>query len=65
MAVFQATLTQTAFLLSFILMGYLLSRMKIVPENTQAVLSKLENWVFIPALVLGTFISNFNVEKLS
>jgi predicted permease len=65
MAVFQATLNQTAFLLSFILMGYLLSRMKIVPENTQAVLSKLENWVFIPALVLGTFISNFNVEKLS
>lgn len=29
------------------------------------VLSKLENTVFIPALVMGTFIENFTVEKIS
>ena len=65
MAVFTATLEQTAFLLSFIVLGYILIRGKFVQENAQAVLSKLENCVFIPALVLGTFIGNFTPEKLS
>lgn len=65
MVVFSATLNQTAFLLTFILVGYMLSRFKFVPENAQASLSKLENYLFIPALVLGTFIENFTPEKLS
>lgn len=64
MAVFTATLSQTAFLFSFIVIGYILSRWKFVPENAQAVLSKLENCVFIPALVLNTFMTNFTVEKI-
>lgn len=65
MNVFTATLNQTAFLFLFIVMGYVLSRWKFVPENAQTVLSKLENYVFIPALVLGTFIGNFTVQKIS
>lgn len=64
MTVFIATLNQTAFLFSFIVIGYILSKWKFVPDNAQAVLSKLENCIFIPALVLGTFISNFTVEKI-
>ena len=64
MTVFTATLSQTAFLFSFIAAGYLLSRCKLVPNNAQAVLSKLENYLFIPALVLGTFTGNFTAEKL-
>ena len=39
--------------------------MKIVPENSASVLSKLENTIFIPALVMGTFIQNFTVERIS
>jgi len=46
-------------------LGYILSRWKFVPDNAQAVLSKLENCIFIPALVLGTFISNFTTQKIS
>lgn len=65
MAVFTATLSQTGFLLIFIVAGYVLSRGKFVPDNAHAVLSKLENTLFIPALVLGTFISNFTTEKIS
>lgn len=65
MTVFTATLNQTAFLFLFILAGYILSRWKFVPGNAQAVLSKLENTIFIPALVLGTFIGNFTAEKIS
>ena len=39
MTVFTATLSQTAFLFSFIVIGYILSRWKFVPDNAQAVLS--------------------------
>lgn len=65
MSVFFVTLNQTAVLLTFIAAGYILSRLKAVPENAEAVLSKLENNLLIPALVLGTFIESFTREKLS
>lgn len=65
MTVFVATLEQTGFLFLFILMGYFLAGKKLVPDNSQAVLSKLENYIFIPALVLGTFIENFTPEKIT
>jgi len=65
MAVFTATLNQTAFLFLFIIAGYVLLKWKFVPDNSQAVLSKLENAIFIPALVLGTFIQNFTVQTIA
>ena len=65
MTVFTATLNQTSFLLLFIALGYVLSKWKYIPDNTPAALSKLENYIFIPVLVLGTFIDNFTVQKLS
>lgn len=54
-----------AFLVVLIGIGYYLSKKVIVPDHTERILSKLENAVFIPALVLGTFMDNFTVEKLS
>lgn len=65
MTVFTATLSQTAFLFSLIVIGYILSRRKFIPDNSHAVLSKLESYIFIPALVLGTFINNFTVQKIA
>ena len=65
MELFTATLSQMAFLFSLIVIGYILAKLKVVPENTPSVLAKLENNVFIPALVLGTFMNNFTVEKFS
>lgn len=65
MATFQAALNQTAFLLTFIALGYFLIRGKHLPEAATAVLSRLENCVFVPALVLETFLKNFRVERLS
>lgn len=65
MKVFIATCNQTAFLFLFILLGYLLARWKRVPANAQGVLSRLENDLFIPALVLGTFMDRFTPEKLT
>lgn len=65
MTTFLTTLNQTAFLFTFIVLGYLLSQKKLIPDNAQATLSKLENYIFIPALVLGTFINNFSIQKIS
>lgn len=65
MQVLQAATGQMLVLFSFILMGYVLARLKAVPDNSATVLSRLENNLFVPALVLGTFGDNFRVEKLS
>ncbi len=64
MEALQATIGQMLVLFSFILMGYVVAKLKAVPENSATVLSKLENTLFVPALVLGTFVGNFTVEKL-
>lgn len=64
MSVLQATIEQMLVLFAFILMGYVVARRKAVPENSATVLSKMENNLFVPALVLGTFVKNFTVEKL-
>ena len=63
MTVFLSTINQMAFLMSLIVIGFILCRFKIIPDNAAALLSKLENNVFIPALVLGTFMQNFTVKK--
>lgn len=65
MDIFSSSLNQIIFLFGFILIGYISAKIKAIPENSAAVLSKLENNVFIPALVMGTFIENFTVERIS
>lgn len=63
MTVFLSTLNQMAYLLLLILIGYVLVKKKIVPSGGSSLLSKMESSVFIPALVLGTFMSNFTIER--
>lgn len=65
MATFQAALNQTAFLLTFLVLGYFLIKGKHLPEQSTAVLSRLENCVFVPALVLETFLNHFRADQLS
>lgn len=64
MGIFGATLNQAAFLFLLIVVGYVLAKWKFVPDNGHTVLSKLENYIFVPALVMGTFIKNFTVQIL-
>lgn len=63
--IFSTTLNQTFILFGFIVMGYILVKLKVLPESAAMVLSKLENAIFIPALIMGTFIENFTVERIS
>ncbi|MBQ2704233.1 MAG: AEC family transporter [Clostridia bacterium] len=65
MSIFTTSLNQIAFLFGFIVIGYTLVKLKVLPENSAKVLSKLENTIFIPALVMGTFIENFTIERIS
>lgn len=65
MTTFWATMNQTAFLFTFITLGYYLAKGKHVPDSAPAILSGLENTVFIPALVLETFLKNFRRAQLS
>ena len=65
MTAFITPLSQTASLLIFILLGYLLGKFRLVPENAHTTLSRLETNLFVPALVLSIFIANFTTEKLT
>ena len=65
MEVFLPTLNQMGFLILLMLMGYLLVKFKIMPEQSAVILSKLENTVLLPALVLSTFMDNMTVQRLS
>lgn len=53
-----------AVLAIFMIIGFTVAKLKVVGKDASGVLSKLENTVFIPALVMGTFMSNFTAEKL-
>ncbi len=65
MELILALLNQTGFLVLLIAIGYILVRLKIIPDSAATILSKLETFLFVPALLIGTFISNFTVDKLS
>ncbi|MBR2460596.1 MAG: AEC family transporter [Clostridia bacterium] len=65
MEIFVSTLTQMGFLFLLIVIGYAVSKLKVVPDNAPAVLSRLENNVFIPALVISTFMSGFTFETMT
>ncbi len=64
MTVFLSTISQMGFLLLLILIGYILCKFKFLDSGAAGILSKLENYVFIPALVLGTFMQNFTLSRI-
>ena len=55
MELFTSTLSQMLVLFLFIAVGFVLQKTKIVPESGAGVISKLENNLFVPAVVLSTF----------
>jgi predicted permease len=65
MELFVPILNQMIVLFGFIVMGFILGRIKAIPEGSAKVLSSFENIIFIPALVMGTFIDKFTVENLA
>ncbi|MBO5909690.1 MAG: hypothetical protein J6Q67_08095 [Clostridia bacterium] len=65
MTVFLSTLNQMGFLILLIAAGYVLAKWDFVEGAGAKILSKLENYLFIPALVLSTFMGNFTVKTFN
>ncbi len=65
MNILFSTLNQISVLFCFIALGYVLARRRILPEHSATVLAKLENAVFIPALIAGTFAEHFTPERIA
>jgi len=63
--IFSITFKQIMILVIFILIGWILKTRKIIEKGAARNLSKLELWVFIPALIIRNLANNFTVEKLS
>ena len=64
METFKATLTPMLVMFLCIIIGYVLKRKNLSPEGTDKILSKLENFVFVPALILSTFNEYCTVASL-
>ena len=64
MTLFLSTLNQMGFLFLLIVIGYVVVRVGAVPDHATMTLSKMENNIFIPALVMGTFMTNLTPERI-
>ncbi len=62
--VFVATFNQMLMFLSIMILGFILRRKRIVPENADVSLSRVLTTIVSPAIVLKTFATNFNIETL-
>ena len=47
-----------------IAIGFLLGKIGFLPKSGASILAKLENAVFVPCLILGTFIPKFSIAQL-
>lgn len=65
MDVFLSAFQQMLFMFLFMLLGYTLRKRRLIPENSSSVLSKLENLVFMPCLVLNTFMTRCTIDNLT
>ncbi len=61
--VFLLTLSQCGVMFTFIIIGYLLNRFKIIKDSKP--LSASLMWVFLPAVVFNVFYQNFTVSNIS
>lgn len=61
---FNATLAPMLVMFMCILIGYIANKTQILPKNTATVASKLENYIFVPALIISTFMNYCTVASL-
>lgn len=62
MAIFNATLCQTLMMFVLLLVGFCLRKLRILPENAHITMSRLETFVFVPALNLFTQMTQCTVQ---
>lgn len=62
MEIFNLTLSQMLMMFTFILIGFLLRKTKILPDNAYVTMSRLETYIFVPALNLYNQMTRCTVE---
>lgn len=65
MNIFSSVIFQISVIFSFIFIGFILCKGKLIPSSASEVFSKLENKIFMPAVVINTFWSNCTVKNIS
>ncbi len=58
MEIFSLTFNQMLLMFTFILLGFVLRKTKILPENAYVTMSRLETYIFVPALNLHNMMTN-------
>ena len=64
MSTFFSAFNTTLLLFTFLLIGYVLKKRELLPASADMVLSRLENMIFVPAVVISTFITRFTAENI-
>ena len=62
--VFKGLMDPLLYLFLFIAIGFAMRRLKVLPDNAAAVLSRLESDFIIPGMVLNSFIHHCTVESI-
>lgn len=62
---FKATLSPMLVMFLCMIIGFAANKMKLAPENTATVLSKLENYFLVPALIINTFMRYCMVRSVT
>lgn len=62
---FTAALSPMLVLFTCIIVGFVLAKLKLIPEESAMVLSKLEYYVFGPALTFNTLADNCSLKSIS
>ena len=63
-SLFKATLSPMLVMFLCIVFGFLLNKKKLMPQNSANVLSKLENYVICPCLIINNFMTYCTIESL-
>ncbi len=63
MNVFNLTLSQMLNMFTLILVGFILRKARILPDNAATTISRLETYCFVPALYISTQIKQCTVES--
>ena len=62
--VFKGLLDPILYMIFFLAAGFVLRKLRVLPENAAMVLSKLESNLIIPAMILNTFIRNCSWQSI-
>ena len=62
--VFNGLMTPILYMLFFLAAGFVLRRLKVLPDNAAQVLSRLESNLIIPAMILNAFLRSCTLESI-